>query len=78
MSLITGTITDAYTGYPVENATVVLGGESDLTDQDGNYALTANTGQYTLKVIHRYYQRFIYNINLTENIQFNIPLQRLR
>ena len=58
-STVSGTITDEATGEAVEGATLLLVEDANIspveTDSDGNYAITAYEGDYTLKVIARGY-----------------------
>jgi PKD repeat protein len=39
-STLTGMVTDALNGNPIPNATVSVGGLSDITDANGNYSIT--------------------------------------
>ena len=52
---VTGSITDAQTGEPIEGATILLVEDANITpvstDGSGNYSLTAYEGDYTLKVV---------------------------
>ncbi|TQS72001.1 DUF3823 domain-containing protein, partial [Ornithinibacillus gellani] len=56
---IQGTVTDEATGEPVEDATLLLVEDANVTpvqtDADGNYQLTAYEGTYTLKISARGY-----------------------
>lgn len=45
---ITGTVTAADTGDPIEDATVTAGNASTRTDQDGHYTLTLPVGSYDM------------------------------
>lgn len=56
---VQGTITDQSTGEGIEGATVILVEDANIspvvTDADGNFAVTAYEGDYTLKVVARGY-----------------------
>ncbi|NME06459.1 S8 family peptidase [Psychrobacillus sp. BL-248-WT-3] len=56
---ISGTITDASTGEGIAGATILLVEDANIspvvTDENGNYEITAYVGEYTLKVIARGY-----------------------
>lgn len=58
-STISGTITDASTGEGIAGATILLVEDANITpvvtDENGNYEITAYVGEYTLKVIARGY-----------------------
>ncbi|WP_205758563.1 S8 family serine peptidase [Lysinibacillus sp. SGAir0095] len=52
---VTGSISDAQTGEPIEGATLLLVEDANITpvstDASGEYSLTAYEGDYTLKVV---------------------------
>jgi len=52
---VTGSISDAQTGEPIEGATILLVEDANVapvsTDESGAYSLTAYEGDYTLKVV---------------------------
>jgi bacillopeptidase F len=58
-NVVSGTITDESTGEGIEGATVLLVEDANITpvvtDESGNYSITAYEGDYTLKVIARGY-----------------------
>ncbi|WP_339262063.1 S8 family serine peptidase [Solibacillus sp. FSL W7-1472] len=66
---ISGTITDESTGDAIEGATVILVEDANITpvqtDANGNFALTAYVGSYTLKVIARGYHGKEIPVSLT-------------
>ncbi|MBD8038484.1 S8 family serine peptidase [Solibacillus sp. A46] len=66
---ISGTITDESTGEAIEGATVILVEDANITpvqtDANGNFALTAYVGSYTLKVIARGYHGKEIPVSLT-------------
>lgn len=66
---ISGTITDESTGEAIEGATVILVEDANITpvqtDANGNFALTAYVGTYTLKVIARGYHGKEIPVSLT-------------
>lgn len=69
---ISGTITDESTGEAIEGATVILVEDANITpvqtDANGNFALTAYVGTYTLKVIARGYHGKEIPVSLTGEV----------
>ncbi len=47
---ITGRVTDASSTLPISGATVSAGGQSNVTDLNGNYTISIVPGTYTVKV----------------------------
>lgn len=77
---ISGTITDQSTGEAIAGATVILVEDANiapiLTDANGNFALTAYVGTYTLKVIARGYHGKEIPVSLTGELSpQNISLE---
>ena len=59
MADITGKVTDASNGNPVENASIILGKKFALTTESGDYTITGITpGEYVISVLHRNYQTY--------------------
>ena len=78
MVLIRGNITDALSGRPVENATVIIGSSWALTDENGDYIIytTMLPGNYELKVSHRYYKRVEETVSINKDCVVDIPMTR--
>ncbi len=53
---ITGRITDARTGDPVQGATIAIDGTSSISDANGNYDQTVGVGKHNLSVIAQGYE----------------------
>ena len=77
---LTGKITNAQTGEPVENATIYLIEDAAIapvkTDADGNYSITAYEGKYTVQVMARDYfgERFTVDILANESVSHDVQL----
>lgn len=77
---VSGAITDAQTGAPVEGATLLLVEDANIapvtTAADGNYSITAYEGEYTLKIIARGYygQEVTVNVDADGEVK-NIALE---
>lgn len=79
---ISGTITDEATGEPIEDATVMLVEDANIspveTDADGNYTLEAYQGEYTLKVLASNYHGKEVEANLEDgDAEVNVELEPL-
>ncbi|NBJ69278.1 MULTISPECIES: S8 family peptidase [Clostridia] len=75
---VSGTVKDEQTGNPVSNATILVVEDANIdpviTDEDGNYSLTAYRGTYTLKVLATGYhgtekEIVLQDGDITENIE---------
>ena len=66
---ITGTVTDAITGEPIEgaNVTVLELNASTLTDTEGHYSISVPPGTYTVKVFKEGYQEAETIVTVDEN-----------
>lgn len=53
--MVSGKVTNAQTGEPIENARIFLMEDANIepavTDEEGNYSLTAYEGTYTMKIV---------------------------
>nr|WP_281349719.1 S8 family peptidase [Ornithinibacillus caprae] len=76
---VSGTVTSEKSGNPIEGATLLLVEDANIapveTDADGNFALTAYEGTYTLKVLANDYHSAEVEVNLTEDLEVNIELE---
>ncbi|WP_179115686.1 S8 family serine peptidase [Bacillus sonorensis] len=79
--VLSGTIKDAVTGKPVENATLYLIEDASVTpavtNGKGEYNLNAYQGAYTIRVLAEGYSPYEFTINLGENTRKNIKLKPL-
>lgn len=68
MYTISGTVV-CCGGFPVENATVILGNTYDLSDENGKFELhNVPAGTHRLKVVHRSYETFEEPMEVSGNI----------
>ena len=78
---LTGKITNAQTGAPIENATIYLIEDAAVapikTDADGNYSITAYEGKYTVQVMagDYYGERFTIDIPASGNTSHDVQLK---
>jgi len=77
MTVVVGHVSDAATGNPVENATVVIGTNFDLTNENGDFIVRiGNSGRYKMSVIQRYYKKFSQEISIMGDTDINVHLVR--
>lgn len=77
MTVVVGRVSDAATGAPVENATVIVGTNFDLTNESGDFIVrVGGTGIYKMSVIQRYYKKFKQEISIMGDTDMNIKLIR--
>ena len=65
---------------PIENATVTIPTQSlfSLSDETGYFIITDVTpGIYTIYVVQRFYSKFEADINLSEDMDITVNLDRL-
>lgn len=78
-STISGTVTNAKTGEPIEGATVLVVEDANVepvaTDSEGSFALTGYHGDYTLRVMARDYHSQDMNITLDGDLTLDIELE---
>ncbi|MEN2768331.1 S8 family serine peptidase [Ornithinibacillus xuwenensis] len=76
---VSGTITSQKSGNPIEGATVLLVEDANvqpvMTDENGNYSITAYEGTYTLKVIARDYHGQELEVTFDSDKELNIELE---
>ncbi len=73
---ITGRITDARTGDPVQGATVSIDGVSSISDVNGNYDQTVQVGKHNLSVSMQGYETMTRPITVPEGgTMLDIPLK---
>jgi len=63
---VTGKVTDANTGLPIEGATVSINNYATTTDADGNYTLSVPAGTYTLTCAKTGYETYSETVTLAE------------
>jgi len=77
MTVVVGHVSDAATGMPVENATVVIGTNFDLTNESGDFIVRLEgSGRYKMSVIQRYYKKFSQEVSIMGDTDMNIHLFR--
>jgi hypothetical protein len=65
---VSGTVTDAYTGLAITNATVSFAGGNTATDNNGHYTLAAvPTGTQAITAAATGYQNQVQNVAITQN-----------
>lgn len=79
---LSGTITDEASGEPIEDATVMVVEDANVSpvesDADGNYTLDAYEGEYTLKVLASNYHGKEVEANLADgDAEVNVELEPL-
>ncbi|WP_425464005.1 S8 family serine peptidase [Oceanobacillus piezotolerans] len=76
---ITGAVTSASSGEPIEGATLLLVEDANVnpveTSENGSYELTAYEGTYTLKVIAKDFHSKELEVTLNENQELHIELE---
>lgn len=76
---VTGTVTSQKSGNPIEGATVLLVEDANVepvvTDENGNYSLTAYEGTYTLKVVARDYHGQEIEVTFDSDKELNVELE---
>ncbi len=76
---LSGQVTSANSGNPVEGATLLLVEDANVdpvqTDANGNYDLTAYEGTYTLKVYAQGFHGDEFEVNLDGDQELNIELE---
>ena len=79
LSTINGSITNTLTGEPIENATLLLLEDANIspvqTDAEGNFDLTAYEGTYTLMVVASNYLVQEVEVSFDEDKQLDIALE---
>ena len=79
-SRVHGTVTDSETGDPIDDANVVLSGESNeysaRTDSKGKYEITCPAGDYTIEVSHDGYETHSGTVTVREgkDEQYDVQL----
>lgn len=76
MASITGTITDAITGSPIENATVIIGDSLAFSNENGEFTINSPIGRQRLVVIQRYYKKIKDFVELGEGSTITIRMER--
>ena len=79
---VNGTITDEATGEPIEDATVMLVEDANISpvesDADGNFSVEGYEGEYTLKVLASGYHGKEVAVNLADgDVEVNVELEPL-
>ncbi|WP_047982696.1 S8 family serine peptidase [Ornithinibacillus contaminans] len=76
---LTGAITNSYSGEPIADATVLLVEDANVapvkTDANGNFALTAYEGTYTVRVFARDYEGTEVEVTLDGDSELNLALE---
>lgn len=76
---VSGTVTNEVTGEAVADATLLIVEDANVvpsvTDEDGNFSITAYEGVYTVKVLARGYHGIEQEIDLTADGTINIELE---
>ena len=75
MATLSGNVSSAKDGAPVENATVVLDKKFALTSESGDYILSGlNPGDYTITVLQRHFEKYQFNMTIPGDIVLDINL----
>ena len=66
MATIEGTVQDAITQKPIENASVVIAKRFTQSDENGNFSITnIPTGLYRITILHRLYKKLEENLTVS-------------
>jgi len=71
---LTGTVADAYTGYPLEGASATLDGLATETDGQGRFAFVVSPGEYLLTITMEGYEDSTGYISLQEDTAIQVPM----
>ncbi|HUV33903.1 MAG TPA: carboxypeptidase regulatory-like domain-containing protein, partial [Candidatus Desulfaltia sp.] len=73
-STITGTVTDAKTGNPINGATIKVNGEQATTDSGGSFSLSVKAGTYTMTITQQGYKTSTNPITVDPGTTKNVPM----
>jgi len=73
-STITGTVTDAKTGNPINGATIKVNGEQATTDSGGSFSLSVKAGIYTMTITQQGYKTSTNPITVDPGTTKNVPM----
>jgi len=77
MVVVVGNVVDAETGFPVENATVIIGTNFDLTNENGDFIVRVDSpGTYKMSVIQRYYSKYVEELTILGDTDVKVYLLR--